>query len=97
MSSTRTNPADPSLDDSFALAGYLEIYAGDYMETAVRQATAELEGLLTPERYLSPGCAKRFAQRARSSAYTHTPPFAFRRQIEAISMALSLLFLLRRR
>ena len=51
MSSTRTNPADPSLDDSFALAGYLEIYAGDYMETAVRQATAELEGLLTPERY----------------------------------------------
>jgi len=50
-SSTRTNPADPSLDDSFALAGYLEIYAGDYMETAVRQATAELEGLLTPERY----------------------------------------------
>ena len=37
------------LDDSFALAGYLEIYAGDYMETAVRQAAAELEGLLTPE------------------------------------------------
>jgi nucleotide-binding universal stress UspA family protein len=37
------------LDDSFALAGYLELYAGDYMETAVRQAAAELEGLLTPE------------------------------------------------
>jgi nucleotide-binding universal stress UspA family protein len=37
------------LDDSFALAGYLETYAGDYMEAAARQAAAETEGLLTPE------------------------------------------------
>jgi nucleotide-binding universal stress UspA family protein len=37
------------LDDSFALGGYLEMYAGDYMETAARQAAAELEGLLTHE------------------------------------------------
>ena len=37
------------LDDSFALAGYLETYAGDYMETAAQQAGAELEALLTPE------------------------------------------------
>ena len=44
------------LDDSFALAGYLETYAGDYMETAAQQAGAELEALLTPE------------QKARSSA-----------------------------
>lgn len=44
------------LDDSFALAGYLETYAGDYIETAAQQAGAELEALLTPE------------QKARSSA-----------------------------
>jgi nucleotide-binding universal stress UspA family protein len=37
------------LDDSFALAGYLEMYGGDYMETAGQQAGAQLEGLLTPE------------------------------------------------
>jgi nucleotide-binding universal stress UspA family protein len=37
------------LDDSFALAGYLEMYAGDYMETAARQAAEQLESLLTPE------------------------------------------------
>jgi nucleotide-binding universal stress UspA family protein len=37
------------LDDSFALAGYLETYAGDYMEGAEEQAGAELEKLLTPE------------------------------------------------
>ena len=37
------------LDDSFALGGYLEMYAGDYMETAARQAAAELEDLLTHE------------------------------------------------
>ena len=37
------------LDDSFALAGYLETYAGNYMEVAEGQAGAELEGLLTPE------------------------------------------------
>ena len=37
------------LDDSFAVAGYLETYVGDYMEAAARQAGAELEGLLTPE------------------------------------------------
>ena len=36
------------LDDSFALAGYLETYAGNYMETAEQQAGAELEDLLTP-------------------------------------------------
>ena len=44
------------LDDSFALAGDLETYAGDYMETAAQQAGEELEALLTPE------------QKARSSA-----------------------------
>jgi nucleotide-binding universal stress UspA family protein len=37
------------LDDSFALAGYLETYAGHYMETAAKQAAAELEEVLTPE------------------------------------------------
>jgi nucleotide-binding universal stress UspA family protein len=37
------------LDDSFALAGYLETYAGNYMERAELQAGAELEDLLTPE------------------------------------------------
>jgi nucleotide-binding universal stress UspA family protein len=37
------------LDDSFAVAGYLETYAGNYMETAEGQAYAELEGLFTPE------------------------------------------------
>lgn len=37
------------LDDSFAVAGYLETYVGDYMEAAARQAGAELEGVLTPE------------------------------------------------
>jgi nucleotide-binding universal stress UspA family protein len=37
------------LDDSFALAGYLETYAGHYMETAAEQANAELEGVLTAE------------------------------------------------
>ena len=37
------------LDDSFAVAGYLETYVGDYMESAARQAGAELEGLLTPK------------------------------------------------
>jgi nucleotide-binding universal stress UspA family protein len=29
------------LDDSFALGGYLEMYAGDHMETAALQAAAE--------------------------------------------------------
>ena len=37
------------LDDSFALAGYLETYAGDYMQAAVQQATVQIEALLTPE------------------------------------------------
>ena len=37
------------LDDSFALAGYLETYAGNYMEMAEGQAGAELEDLFTPE------------------------------------------------
>ena len=37
------------LDDSFALAGYLETYAGNYMEGAEEQARAELQDLLTPE------------------------------------------------
>ena len=37
------------LDDSFALAGYLETYTGNYMERAEGQAGAELEELLTPE------------------------------------------------
>jgi nucleotide-binding universal stress UspA family protein len=37
------------LDDSFAVAGYLEVYVGDYMEAAARQAAGELENLLTPE------------------------------------------------
>jgi nucleotide-binding universal stress UspA family protein len=37
------------LDDSFALGGYLEMYAGDYMEAANRQAAVQLEALLTPE------------------------------------------------
>jgi nucleotide-binding universal stress UspA family protein len=39
------------LEDSFALAGYLEMYAppGDFMEAASRQAGAELEAQLTPE------------------------------------------------
>lgn len=37
------------LDDSFALAGYLETYAGDYMEAAAQQATVQIEALLTPE------------------------------------------------
>lgn len=37
------------LDDSFAVAGYLETYAGDYMQAAERQAAEELESLLTPE------------------------------------------------
>jgi nucleotide-binding universal stress UspA family protein len=37
------------LDDSLALAGYLETYAGNYMERAEGQAAAELEDLLTPE------------------------------------------------
>lgn len=36
------------LDDSFALAGYLETYAGDYMEAAAQQATVQIEALLTP-------------------------------------------------
>jgi hypothetical protein len=31
------------LDDSFALGGYLEMYAGDYMEAANRQAAVQLE------------------------------------------------------
>lgn len=44
------------LDDSFAVAGYLETFAGDYMETAASQAGAELETVLTPD------------QKARSSA-----------------------------
>lgn len=39
------------LEDSFAMAGYLELSAlpGDYMEAAARQAGVELEALLTPE------------------------------------------------
>jgi nucleotide-binding universal stress UspA family protein len=37
------------LDDSFALGGYLETYAGHYIETAAQQAAGDLEGLLTPE------------------------------------------------
>ena len=39
------------LEESFALAGYLEMYAlpGDYMEVAARQAATELEAQLTPE------------------------------------------------
>jgi nucleotide-binding universal stress UspA family protein len=39
------------LEESFALAGYLEMYAlpGDYMEVAARQAAIELEAQLTPE------------------------------------------------
>jgi nucleotide-binding universal stress UspA family protein len=37
------------LDDAFAAAGYLETYAGDYMEAAAQQAGAELEAVLTPE------------------------------------------------
>ena len=37
------------LDDSFALAGYLETYAGSFMERAEEQAAAELDALLTPE------------------------------------------------
>ena len=39
------------LEDSFAMAGYLEMYAlpGDYMEAVARQAAAELEAQLTPE------------------------------------------------
>ena len=54
------------LDDSFALAGYLETYAGDYIETAARQAGAELEAVLTPEqkaRY-SPALAARIGKPA---------------------------------
>jgi nucleotide-binding universal stress UspA family protein len=39
------------LEDMFAMAGYLEMYAppGDYMEAAARQAGAELEIQLEPE------------------------------------------------
>src|SRR4029453_4047932 len=46
------------LDDSFALAGYLETYAGDYMETAAQQAGAELEALLTPEQQTRSSAAR---------------------------------------
>jgi nucleotide-binding universal stress UspA family protein len=43
------------LEDAFALAGYLEMYAppGDYMEAAARQAAVELEAELTPEQKAS--------------------------------------------
>ena len=54
------------LDDSFALAGYLETYAGNYMERAERQAGAELEDLFTPEQKtrFSPSLAVRIGKPA---------------------------------
>jgi nucleotide-binding universal stress UspA family protein len=51
------------LEDAFAMAGYLEMYAppGDYMEAVARQAGVELEAQLTPEqktRYSAALCVR---------------------------------------
>ena len=73
------------LDDSFAVAGYLEVYAGDYMEAAVRQAGAELETVLTPEQKARYSAA--FAVRTGKPANEILEYLAEHREIDLVVMA----------
>jgi len=73
------------LDDSFAVAGYLETYAGDYMEAAARQAGAELEALLTPEQKARYSAA--LAVRIGKPAHEILAYLAEHREIDLVLMA----------